>query len=377
DSIDYPTSEGDNDDNDDGDDLSEDDANDEDEEESSDSEQEEEEHIAPTVPAPAQYSFVSESDETEPFEEGKTAATPPPFGYHIAARISVQPHILMPFRTESEVERLLAIPNPPLSLVSLTSYTLPQLLIPLPIYTPLATSSFSLPSSIPSTSGSESIPEADIPLQKRARFTTPTSRYEIGESSVAAAARQIRPTLTIAESRRADVKLIGRLRERGDIFAPWLLLMHRRLLTLVIIVLGSWTIASHERSIRKMAPKRRTTRLNPSITPVTAPSTTTTSVTNGQLQAMINEGVNAALAARDATWNGDDSHTSGTYDALTWWNSYVKTTTPEEAYAMTWATLKKKMTGKYCPRGEIKKIETKMWNLKVKGNYVVAYNRRF
>nr|GFD62612.1 hypothetical protein [Tanacetum cinerariifolium] len=58
-----------------------------------------------------------------------------------------------------------------------------------------------LPSSIPSTSGSESIPEADIPLQKRAHFITPTSRYEIGKSSVAAAARQIRPTLTIAESR--------------------------------------------------------------------------------------------------------------------------------------------------------------------------------
>nr|GFB96782.1 hypothetical protein [Tanacetum cinerariifolium] len=146
DSFDYPTSEGDNDANDDGDDLSEDDTDDEDEEESSDSE---EEHLAPTVPAPAQYSSVSESDETEPFEEGETAATPPPFGYRIAARISVQPHILMPFRTD------------------------------------------------------ESIPEADIPLQKRARFTTHTSRYEIGESSVAAA-RQIRPTLAIAESRRAD-----------------------------------------------------------------------------------------------------------------------------------------------------------------------------
>nr|GFC25747.1 hypothetical protein [Tanacetum cinerariifolium] len=143
---------------------------------------------------------------------------------------------------------------------------------------------------------------------------------------------------------------------------------------------------------------------------------------------MINEGVNAALAARDATRNGDDSHTSGTGarrpvqaarersysefvkckpldfkgtegvveltrwfekmkyvfsisncaasnqvkfttctlqdDALTWWNFYVKTTTTEEAYAMTWAALKKKMTGKYCPRGEIKKIETEMWNLK-------------
>nr|GEV48052.1 retrovirus-related Pol polyprotein from transposon TNT 1-94 [Tanacetum cinerariifolium] len=169
--INYTTSEGDNDANDDGDDLSEDDADDEDEEESSNSEEEEEEHLALT-----------------------TAATPPPFGYRVAARISVQPHILMPFRSESEVERLLAIPTPPLSPISLTSYTLPPLLMTLPIYTPLPTSSFPLPSSIPSTSGSESIPEADIRLRKRARFTTPTSRYEIGESSVAAAARQIRPT---------------------------------------------------------------------------------------------------------------------------------------------------------------------------------------
>nr|GFB73175.1 hypothetical protein [Tanacetum cinerariifolium] len=61
-----------------------------------------------------------------------------------------------------------------------------------------------------------------------------------------------------------------------------------------------------------MAPKRRTTRLNPGTTHVTTPSTTTTSVTDAQLQAMIDEGVNAALAARDATRNGDDSHTSRT-----------------------------------------------------------------
>ncbi|GJT05039.1 putative reverse transcriptase domain-containing protein [Tanacetum coccineum] len=52
------------------------------------------------------------------------------------------------------------------------------------------------------------------------------------------------------------------------------------------------------------------------------------------------------------------------YDALTWWNSHVKTTTPEVAHAMPWAALKKMMTDKYCPRGEIKKIETEMWNLK-------------
>ncbi|GKB78072.1 hypothetical protein Tco_0944967, partial [Tanacetum coccineum] len=45
-------------------------------------------------------------------------------------------------------------------------------------------------------------------------------------------------------------------------------------------------------------------------------------------------------------------------DALTWWNTHVKTTTPEIAHAIPWATLKKMMTDKYCPRGEIKKIET-------------------
>nr|GFD29823.1 hypothetical protein [Tanacetum cinerariifolium] len=101
------------------------------------------------------YSSVSASEETEPFEEGETVATPPPFGYRVAARISIQPHILMPFY---------------------------------------------------------------IPLRKRAHFTTPTSRYEIGESSVAAAAMQIRPTLTIADKYRAHDKLIGRLRRERRYF---------------------------------------------------------------------------------------------------------------------------------------------------------------
>ncbi|GJV02919.1 putative reverse transcriptase domain-containing protein [Tanacetum coccineum] len=191
-----------------------------------------------------------------------------------------------------------------------------------------------------------------------------------------------------------------------------------------------------------MAPKRKTTRLNPGATPTPVTDThTTTSVTNAQLQAMIDEGVTAALAARDATRNDDDSHTSGTGarrpvqvarectypdflkcqplnfkgtegvvgltqwfekmesvysisnctvacqvkfatctlqgNALTWWNSHVKTTTPEAAHAMPWRTLKKMMTDKYCPRGEIKKLEFEMWNLKVKGTDVVTYSQRF
>nr|GEX40451.1 hypothetical protein [Tanacetum cinerariifolium] len=241
-----PTIEGDDDADDDGDDLTEDDTDDEDEEESSDTEEEEEEHLASTVLAPALRSSISaseDSDQTEPFEEGETAATPPPSEYRVTSRISVRPHIPMPFLSDSEVERLLAIPTPPLSPVSPTSYPLQPFLMPLPIFTPLPppppiilprtresmvllrsatpstfilaplsrtpsigtpsllpiplpTSSFPSPLLLPSTSYREGIPEADMPLQKRARFTTPTGGYKVGESFVATAARQIRPSLT-------------------------------------------------------------------------------------------------------------------------------------------------------------------------------------
>ncbi|GJW29542.1 putative reverse transcriptase domain-containing protein [Tanacetum coccineum] len=184
-----------------------------------------------------------------------------------------------------------------------------------------------------------------------------------------------------------------------------------------------------------MAPKQ-TTRST------TVPETTnTTSVTNAQLQAMIDQGVTAALAARDANRNGNDSHTSGTgvgrtkritrectYTdflkcqplnfkgtegvaglsqwfermesvfhisnctvenqvkfatctlhsvALTWWNTHVKTVGHDAAYGMPWKTLMKMMTDKYCPRNEIKKLEMEIWDLKVKGTDLTSYTQRF
>ncbi|GJT46382.1 reverse transcriptase domain-containing protein [Tanacetum coccineum] len=189
-----------------------------------------------------------------------------------------------------------------------------------------------------------------------------------------------------------------------------------------------------------MAPKRAT-RSTPVTTTPAPTATTTTSVTNAQLQAMIDQGVTAALAARDANRNGDDSHTSGTggrrtervvrectyqdfmkckplyfkgtegvveltqwfermetvfrisncpvenqvkfstctllAGALTWWNSHVMTVDHDAAYAMTWADLRKKMTDKYCLRNKMKKLEAELWNLKVKGTDVIGYNQRF
>nr|GEW23699.1 hypothetical protein [Tanacetum cinerariifolium] len=371
-----PTAEGDDDADDDGDDLSEDDADDEDEEESLDSEEEEEEHLALTVPTPALHSSIlafEDSDETEPFEEGEIAATPPPFGYRVAARISVQPHILMPFRLELEVERLLVIHTPPLSPVSPTSYPLPSFLMPLPIFTPLPpppiilprtrasmalmrsavpstfilaprsrtspigtppllpiplpTSSFPLPLSLPSTSGSESIPEADIPLRKRAHFTTPTSGYEIGESSIVAVARQIRPTLTIAESRRAEDRLIGRLRRERRYFRTLSTTYAQEVAhscdycTQIMDYYQSRevhtsTLVSQIEALQrdKMAPKRgRTTRANPNPTRTT---TTTEPMTQEAINNLIAQRVAKALTEyetqRNSVVNGDTSNTTET-----------------------------------------------------------------
>ncbi|GJX63341.1 hypothetical protein Tco_0296241 [Tanacetum coccineum] len=45
----------------------------------------------------------------------------------------------------------------------------------------------------------------------------------------------------------------------------------------------------------------------------------------------------------------------------------TRTVRHNAAYAMTYTNLKKMMTDKYCPRGEINKLEIEMWNLKVKG----------
>ncbi|GKB91677.1 putative reverse transcriptase domain-containing protein [Tanacetum coccineum] len=159
-----------------------------------------------------------------------------------------------------------------------------------------------------------------------------------------------------------------------------------------------------------MAPKRATrSNIAPEIT-------NTTSVTNAQLQAMINQGVTAALAARDAdrNTNGDDSHISGAGAQkelpvyhnglkewrlfsislivqlrikssllialsiqLLWWNTHVKTVGHDTAYGMPWKTLMKMMTDKYCPRNEIKKLEMEIRDLKVKGTHLTSYTQRF
>nr|GFC64343.1 hypothetical protein [Tanacetum cinerariifolium] len=50
--------------------------------------------------------------------------------------------------------------------------------------------------------------------------------------------------------------------------------------------------------------------------------------------------------------------------ALTWWNTHIQTVGHEASYGMSWKTLMKMMTEKYCPRNEIRKLEMELWDLK-------------
>ncbi|GJR58486.1 putative reverse transcriptase domain-containing protein [Tanacetum coccineum] len=53
-------------------------------------------------------------------------------------------------------------------------------------------------------------------------------------------------------------------------------------------------------------------------------------------------------------------------------NCPPRTVGVDAAYAMTWKALMNLMTELYCPRNEIQKMETQLWNLTVKGNVIAT-----
>ncbi|GKA56039.1 putative reverse transcriptase domain-containing protein [Tanacetum coccineum] len=62
---------------------------------------------------------------------------------------------------------------------------------------------------------------------------------------------------------------------------------------------------------------------------------------------------------------------------LTWWNSHKRTIGADAAFAMSWRELMKLMAEVYCPRAEIQKMESELWNLTMKNNDLAAYTQRF
>ncbi|GKB22927.1 hypothetical protein Tco_0862328, partial [Tanacetum coccineum] len=134
DPADYPADGG-----DDGDDEDESSDDDEDEDDDIKGDEEEEEHPAPvdsTVVALPAVDQAPSAEETESFETDESVATPPPHpAYCITTRISIRDETPISLPLREEVERLLAMPTPPSSPLSIWSSPLPQ--IPSPPLPPI------------------------------------------------------------------------------------------------------------------------------------------------------------------------------------------------------------------------------------------------
>nr|GEU34077.1 putative reverse transcriptase domain-containing protein [Tanacetum cinerariifolium] len=180
----------------------------------------------------------------------------------------------------------LHVPSPPLPLLS------PLTTIPTDTRTSLGYRAVGIRirALLPSTSRSFNIPEADVPPLKRVCLTTPAPRFE---TRLTTALGRIK----ILEAR--DPEPQEGLAEAGS---SWVSCMVINVVILLVI-------------LKKMAPKKRTTRATPAT--ITTPTTT---VTDAQLHALIDRGVVAALVERDTdkSRNSDNSSTEGVIGLTRW-----------------------------------------------------------
>nr|GEW12201.1 hypothetical protein [Tanacetum cinerariifolium] len=362
--VDHPTDEGDDDDDDE---PFGNNADDEDEEE--------EEHLAPTD------SFdVPIVDHTPMSAIAKALITEYAF--------APTPPSLPPSPLTSLSSPLPQIPSPPLPLPSLPTDTILNY-----AEAPLGYRVAEI---------QEDVPEADVPPQKRFCLTVPTFRFDIGESSGAAR----RPGSSMA--RRADYGFVDtvdasirateeramyqgerglltrereRERERGrgergrEIYETRQALArfeaHNRALEARIATIKTqlyhleWQLQdANDHATRAMM---RIHVLEHRKSKQTEAGIALTAMIQGVTEEDECLLLASALIAT-CTLLGN---------ALTWWNSYVKTVDHNASYGILWKTLMKMMIDKYCPKGEIKKFKIVIWNLKVNGNYVESYTQRF
>ncbi|GKA05714.1 hypothetical protein Tco_0684834 [Tanacetum coccineum] len=204
---------------------------------------------------------------------------------------------------------------------------------------------------LPSTTHRDDIPEADMPLQKRARFSALASRFKVRESLVVATTRQAGHALTssvdygfidtmdasIRASESRAMTAMGMVNERVTNLVSILTRDRRyfrsmassyereavitrqawahsesrsqameaqiRALQRDVDVLQRQRIRALQRDVDKMPPKR------------TATTTTIAPMTNATIKQLIAQGVADALAeikVNRTSRNGDDNHDSGT-----------------------------------------------------------------
>ncbi|GKE11660.1 hypothetical protein Tco_1415211, partial [Tanacetum coccineum] len=258
------------------------------------------------------------------------------------------------------------IPSPPLPPLPSS----PHLPPPVPTSLPLPSSPLPpLPVSLfipPPVDHREDILEAELPPCKRLCSTAPISRYEVGESSTSAPRPTRDPTEAVGEVAPTTLKGVNarvielaavQEQDTQDIYAVKedtqdRQTQHFRLETRLMQMIP--------RALNNMPPRRSsaTARATVAAARVAAAAAAAPMTATAVEQLIEARGIEGVVV-------------------LSQWFENMESVFHISNCAVENQALKKTMTVKYCPMGDIKKLEIKLWNLKVKGIDVVSYTLRF
>nr|GEW99675.1 putative reverse transcriptase domain-containing protein [Tanacetum cinerariifolium] len=338
--VDYPANVGD--DNDD------DDSSDDDKEEEA-SEVEEHLALADSVVAPV-VDPVPSFEETEPFETDESATTPPPPPACFKA-------FMGRLRASSPPTHHSLHPSPPLPPLPSSLYLPPHVPTSLPLPSQLLPASLFIP---PPVDRKEDILEAELPPRKRLCLTALTLRFEVGESSTAAA----RPT----GGHRADYGFIDTLDAETR---------RQRAKEVGYGIRDVWVDAAEN----NMSPKR--TSVVAAAVRAAAAAIDAAPMTTAVVEQLIKARVSEALANHETLRNSINGHGDGSHNSDTKIRGTV-CTRRECTYKdflncqpLTFKDTKEDDDSQILPKGEIKKLEIELWNLKVKDTDVASYTLRF
>nr|GFA70355.1 reverse transcriptase domain-containing protein [Tanacetum cinerariifolium] len=329
-----------------------------------------------------------DSNETEPFEEDEIAVTPPPPRYR-GARISIRPQTPMDASTQALINAFASGSSP----------------FPLPPTSP-AYDQAHLGHRAAMIRRRDDILDEDMPPQRIFALIGPPYGCDVAESSAAAAARAPRSQYKFVDTVEVghglirspghDTRTIARAADRAEDvgYVRALQASEHRMMTSIEEVNLRAQVRRQESAkfytqLLDAQTDRRDIRLD--IDVVRGQRTVYETVLQERQSAeeltvtqMMRIRTLEARAHTDRRQSAEDltvtqmmrirtlearAHTDRVEDA--------DNSCHDAAYAMTWGTLKKKLTDKYCPKGEIKKLEIELWNLRVKGNDGAAYTQRF
>ncbi|GKB58739.1 putative reverse transcriptase domain-containing protein [Tanacetum coccineum] len=207
---------------------------------------------------------------------------------------------------------------------------------------PISVPTSSPPLLLPSTSRREDRPEVTLPPRKRLGIAL-GPRYEVGENSSAAAARP-------AGGLRADYGFVATIDREDQAGAP----------VSTDTELGRHMTAFKTR-VRQYTDEIYT-MLDDEQTRLDCPEKAWKAMMDARDKAVISEMLKAdhrRSAEMRELRTADHTRQHQLIQTLTMIH--------DVAYAMTWADLRKKMTDKYCPRNEMKKLEAEWMEFEMKG----------